>query len=354
MKILVYGAGAVGGYLGAKLQQAGNAVTLVAPEVIAEAIENNGLFITEEDETIESHPVALSAIAQAFMVDDPNYDLIIMGMKSYDLASALDPLIAFCPDPPAIVTVQNGIGVERPLVEQFGAEKIVAGALTVPVSRDATNKLAVERAGRGLGLAPLKPGQNIKQWVSLFKDAGITTMGVADYRSMKWSKALLNIVGNATAAILNRPPGVVYKSNKMYELEVRMLKETLDVMEKLNLTVIDLPGSPATRLVTGVRRMPKFLLQPILSRIVAKGRGDKMPSFHIDLTSGKRKTEVIYHNGAIAQAGKANGVPTPINKALTDILWKLTREEIDWREFDGNPKRLLAEVNKYIRAAKGK
>ena len=72
-----------------------------------------------------------------------------------------------------------------------------------------------------------------------------------------------------------------------------------------------------------------------------------MPSFHIDLTIGKGKSEVVYHNGAIAKVGKELGVPTPVNAALTDILWKLTLEKLDWREFNGKPSRLVQEVKRY-------
>lgn len=126
-----------------------------------------------------------------------------------------------------------------------------------------------------------------------------------------------------------------------------MLRETLAVMKALNIKVIDLPGSPATKLAFGVRRAPNLLLKPILTNIVAKGRGDKMPSFQIDLMAGKGKTEVIYHNGAIAKAGLAHAIPTPVNTALTNILVGLAREKLDWRDYDGKPAKLLAEVKRF-------
>ncbi|RMH00967.1 MAG: 2-dehydropantoate 2-reductase [Chloroflexi bacterium] len=352
MKILVYGAGAVGGYVGARLAHSGHDVTLISRQVTADAITQHGLTVIDGEETIVTHPTAVSAIAQLYINDEPHFDLIIMAMKSYDLADAIDPLAAFCPEPAHIITLQNGIDVERPLIEQFGAERITAGSLTTPIRRDATNRLVVERQGRGLGLAPAKPGQDIRPWVTLFQQAGITTIGIDSYPAMKWSKALLNIVGNATSAILNRPPGVVYRSNAMFNLELRMLKEALAVMNRLNLKIVDLPGSPASRLATAVQRIPRLLLKPILTSIVAKGRGDKMPSFHIDLKAGKGKSEVLYHNGAIAQAGAQVGIPTPVNATLTDILWRLTKNELDWHEFDGKPRRLLEAVQKQEQALK--
>ena len=354
MKILVYGAGAVGGYLAAMLALANNDVTIIDTEANAAVIAANGLQLVQAVQTRTVQPRAVSSVAQAFLGEDDEYDLILMGVKSYDLVAALDPLVAFCPQPKTIITVQNGIDVERPFIEQYGDEHVIAGSFTTPISKETINRLIVERDDRGLALAPTQPKQNIKPWLQLFNQAGVTTIGLKDHQSMKWSKALLNIIGNATSAILNRPPGTIYKSNALFNLEVRMLRETLAVMDKLGFDVVDLPGSPTKRLATAVRRVPKAVLKPFLSKLVAGGRGTKMPSFHIDLTAGIGKSEVIYHNGAIAKAGMANGVPTPVNAALTDVLWKLTREELDWREFDGKPRRLLAEVQRIERSLKNR
>ncbi|MCP4429053.1 MAG: ketopantoate reductase family protein [Chloroflexi bacterium] len=345
MKILVYGAGAVGGYLGGMLSLAQHDVTFIDMEANARVIAANGLAIVQAGQKRVARPQTVSSAAQAFM-GDKHYDLIIMGVKSYHLEMALDPLAAFCHNPNAIITIQNGIGVERPFIETYGPEHIIAGSFTTPIRKETINQLVVERDDRGLALAPAKPGQDIKKWTRLFEQAGVNAMSVKDYQSMKWSKAFLNIIGNATSAILNRPPGIVYKSSAMFDLEVRMLQETLGVMDKLGLKIVDLPGSPARRLAKSVRRVPKAILKPILTRLVASGRGDKMPSFHIDLTAGVRYSEVVYHNGAIAEAGREVGVPAPVNAALNDVLGKLTRNELDWREFDGKPRRLLQEVKK--------
>jgi 2-dehydropantoate 2-reductase len=347
MKILVYGAGAVGSYVGGRLAQAGHDVTFIVRGITAEAILEQGLTITEAEQSVIVRPTLTTSIAQTFMALDAPFDLIILGMKAYDLAEAINPLVAFCPVPPPILTLQNGIGVERPLIEQFGADNLIIGALTTPVSKLTNSQIMVERADRGLSIAPAVRGANVQPWGKLLNDAGVPTEIQPDYQAMKWSKALLNIVGNATSAILNRPPGAIYKVDNLFELEKRMLRETLDVMDALKIKVIDLPGSPATKLAFGVRRAPNMVLKPILTNVVTKGRGDKMPSFQIDLMAGKGKTEVIYHNGAIAKAGRAHNIPTPVNMALTHILVGLSREELDWRDFDGKPAKLLAEVKRF-------
>ncbi len=346
MEILVYGAGAVGGYLGARLLQQKHQVTMIVREVAAELIQMNGLSITEHGERERVRPHVVTSAMAAFQ-NGRAYDLIMMSVKSYDLEDAMNSIVAFCPQPPTLLITGNGIGIEEPFMAQFGAEKVIAGSVTIPLSKKTSDHIVVQKAGRGLALAPTQPKQNIKPWGTLFQKAGITTQLESDYQAMKWSKALLNMVGNATSAILNRKPGVLYKSDTIFNLEVEMLRETLAVMKAKKLPVIDLPGSSAKKLAFGVRRLPRSMLKSRMVSAVTSGRGDKMPSFQIDLTSGKGKSEVIYHNGAVAAAGQSMGVATPVNAALNDILLKLAREELDWREFDGRPQRLLAEVKKY-------
>lgn len=347
MKILVYGAGAIGGYLGAKLAKAGHGLTIIDMEVTAGLINDDGLHVTEGGQTAVVRPKAYPSVAALFMGDNPpTFDLILMGMKSYHLADAVNPLAAFCPNPAHILTIQNGIDIEQPVIDEFGIDCLIAGSFTTPISKEASNRLIVERSDRGLALAS-PSGQDVRQWVNLFNEAGVQTIRAKNFAAMKWSKALLNMVGNATAAILNRRPGVIYKSAAMFDVELRMLQETLAVMKAQKIPVMDLPGSPAKKLATAVNRVPKALLKPILTKQVAGGRGDKMPSFQIDLVSGAGNSEVQYHNGAVARYGAANGVPTPVNAVLNDVLMKLSRQEVDWREYDGRPQRLLAEIAQY-------
>jgi 2-dehydropantoate 2-reductase len=351
MNILVYGAGAVGSYLGARLAQAGNSVTLVSRSTMTDIINANGLDVTEGTETVHTRPSAVISLRQA-LLNNAAYDAILTCMKSYDVEGAINELIAFCPNPPPLITLQNGIGIEEQFIQQFGAGRVIAGSLTVPVTLNTNHSILVERTGRGLALAPTQAKQNVGQWVELFQAAGVTTIAIKDHKAMKWSKALLNIIGNASSAILNRHPKMIYSYEPTFRLEIAMLRETLAVMKKLKLTPLNLPGSEAARLASAVRYVPGPLLKLFLTNIVASGRGEKMPSFQLDLAAGKDKSEVLYHNGAVARAGKANNVATPVNTALTDVLLKLARKEIDYQEYNGKPDRLVAEVKKYQQALK--
>jgi 2-dehydropantoate 2-reductase len=67
-----------------------------------------------------------------------------------------------------------------------------------------------------------------------------------------------------------------------------------------------------------------------------------MPSFHIDLYSGRGRSEVEWLNGAVVRFGEKAGVPTPINKVLTDTLQALTKGELPLETFDRQPEKLHA------------
>jgi 2-dehydropantoate 2-reductase len=345
-QVLVYGSGAIGGYLGSRLLYSGNQVVMLDRPSMVEEINKEGFIIDEGGERIHVKPRAVPSLVDAYALNK-RYDLIVLGLKSYDLSAALNDLAAHEPAGATIFTVQNGIGIEQPFIDTFGRGRILAGSLTTPVSKKGSLHLVVERSDRGLGLAPTRSGQNITQWLSLFNEADIETIGLADYESMKWSKAFLNIVSNASSAILDMTPGDVYNDPNLFDLEVAMLRETLQVMGELHLEVINLPGSPARSLALAVKYAPRSFLKPILTRLVAGGRGEKMPSFYIDLVSGRGKSEVIYHNGAIADYGEKVGIPVKVNRVLNDTLLKLTHGELSREAFAQNPQSLLAELNKY-------
>ena len=361
MNFLIFGAGAVGSYLGGYLSHAGHDVTLITRSGF-ERINEHGLNILLPNQRgrsrISAFPQAFPSYRQAINHSAETgfaFDYILLTMKSYDVESAVNEIVAYSTDStqwPHMITMQNGIDAELPVLAQFGKNNVTIGTLTTPVSFNGSMNVVEERADRGVAFSSPNGSRDFRKVAGLFKAAGLNTVGVRNYHSLKWSKALINTVGNATSAILNGPPGKLYGNNRVYQLEVRMLNEILAVMKAKKIKVINLPGSSAKRLSQAVKWLPKGVLQPILKRQVSKGRGDKMPSFQIDLANDKGKSEVIYHNGAVARHGAKAGVATPINWALNRILLDITNGKTEWDRFKGQPKVLTAEISRRIKAAK--
>ena len=78
---------------------------------------------------------------------------------------------------------------------------------------------------------------------------------------------------------------------------------------------------------------------------MGKGRGEKMPSFHIDLYAGRKQSEVDYLNGAVVRFGAQVGVPTPVNRLLNETLLALASGEMPRETFALQPEKLLERVN---------
>ena len=157
---------------------------------------------------------------------------------------------------------------------------------------------------------------------------------------MKWSKLLTNLIANPTSAILDMSASEVLANRTLYRLEVEMLRECLAVMKAQGIEVVDLPGTPV-RALAFATKLPLWLSKPFLSRAAGAGRGNKMPSFHIDLHSGRGKSEVDYLHGEVVRAGEKFNVPTPVNKMLTETLLALVRKEIPLDEFAKKPEKLI-------------
>jgi 2-dehydropantoate 2-reductase len=222
----------------------------------------------------------------------------------------------------------------------LGSDKIIYGTVTTAVGRRGPGDIVLEKL-RGVGIATGHPLS--EKLVATFDAAYLKCRLYPDAASMKWSKMFTNLIANPTSAILNMTAAQVLANKELYKLEIDMLRECLAVMKAKNLRVVDPPGTPARALALATK-LPLWLSQPLVSRAAGSGRGGKMPSFHIDLHSGRGKSEVEYLNGAVVRAGKEYGIPTPVNELLTDTLVGLTKREIPLEEYANRPDKLLAAL----------
>ena len=139
-------------------------------------------------------------------------------------------------------------------------------------------------------------------------------------------------------------PAEIFAHPGLYRLEIRQLREALRVMAAQDIKVVDLPGTPVRLLAFAVKYLPLALSRPLLGKAVGGGRGGKMPSFHVDLHAGRGQSEVEFLNGAVARAGEKLGIPTPVNRLLTDRLLALTNGEIPLETYRKQPGKLIAEL----------
>jgi 2-dehydropantoate 2-reductase len=312
VKVYIVGAGAVGTYLGDLLRGIGNDVTY-APRALEDVV-----------------PV--------------DADLAIVAVKSYDTIAARDTLRRALRDPGAttIVTPQNGIGNEEILSAEFGPDAVVSAALTVPLERDAAGVVRAAKGG-GIAFAPLGTARSHNWLLAAFAATGLPTTAASDYRSLKWSKLALNIVANASCAILDMLPERLVREDRIFALEIRALREVRATMKALGIAPMDLPRYPV-RALLALATLPTPAARILLGSRIASGRGSKPPSLLLDLRSAKHRTEVDALNGAVARAAREAGLAAPVNEALSRILSDIAHLPQLWAKYRERPSTLADEA----------
>ncbi len=351
LNILAFGAGAIGTYIGGSLALAGQRVVFVEQPSVADDLRQRGmrldLTLDERRKTKEANLLSPQSFVAAASLEDAlkywPFDVAIFALKSFDTPAALEGMKPFAEKLPPILCLSNGVDNEPAIADALGADKVVYGTVTSAIGRRAAGDIVLEKL-RGIGIANGNPLS--AKLVAAFNAAYLNAQLFHDAASMKWSKMLTNLVANPSSAILDVTAAQVFADRRLYKLEIEMLRECLAVMKAQGIEVVDLPKTPV-RALAFATRLPLWLSKPLLGRAAGSGRGGKMPSFHIDLHSGRGKSEVDYLHGAVVRAGAKTGVPTPVNQLFTETLLALTNGEIPLDEFAGKPGKLLAKAKKH-------
>ena len=349
LKVLSFGAGAIGTYFGGSLALAGHQVVFIERQNVVDELKEKGLRLdltldarrkTKDASRVNSSAfVIVSSLEEALRYGP--FDLALFALKSFDTEAALEGIKPFADKMPPILCLSNGVSNEPAIAEVLGADKVIYGTVTSAIGRRGAGDIVLEKL-RGMGIAeghPLSERLN-----TAMNKANLNSQLYESADSMKWSKMLTNLIANPTSAILDMTAGEVFANKDLYRVEIEMLKECIAVMDAQGYDVVDLPGMPV-RALGFATTLPLWLSKPFLSRAAGAGRGAKMPSFHIDLHAGRGKSEVDYLHGAVVRAGEKHNVPTPINRVLTETLLAITNKEIPLEEFAKKPEKLLKKLS---------
>lgn len=341
-EIVIYGAGAVGCYLGGKLASLPNwQVTLVGRPRLLQAVEDRGLIIREgATETIASVTVVTSSATL------PPADLVILTVRTFDVAAAIPDVRALVRERGMLIAMQNGVGTEEELAV-LGRDRVVVGTLTASVGMPEPGIISRYSRGGGIALATMS-GAPVPPWiVESFAATGLPTVTFDDYRSLRWSKLLLNMLGAAQSAILDIDIKPLVMHPSLFRIEQLALREAGRVMDALNIRAVALPGYPAP-LVRLIMRLPARAAQRLLAPRLIRSRGGRSPTMRADMARGR--TEVATLNGAVARAAAEAGIPAPVNKGLADLAEYLTAHPERRENFRGSPERLLAYMRAFARS----
>ncbi|MEU1348553.1 ketopantoate reductase family protein [Streptomyces sp. NPDC005775] len=185
MKILVVGAGATGGYFGARLARAGKDVTFLVRPRRAAALRERGLRITGlgEEETLTPRLVTADRLAGP-------YDLVLLSVKATALDGALDDIAPAVGPGTAIVPLLNGMAHLARLNERFGEKSVLGGVARIITTLNTEGDIVRLAPVASLTIGEQRGGtsERVEAVAAVLTDAGIDTHRSADVVAAMWGK----------------------------------------------------------------------------------------------------------------------------------------------------------------------
>jgi len=328
--ILIWGAGAIGGTVGAYLQRAGQPVHFVdrAGDHVA-AMNEDGLQITGpiEEFRIEA-PASLPADLRG------RFDTAFLCTKAPDTAAAVEAMAPFVAENGCVVSLQNGLN-EQVIAARL-SERRTIGAF-VNFGADYIAPGVVHYAGRGAVVIGELDGkttpriENLLRLLKMFDDRAMRTENIWGYL---WSKLTYGALLFATA-LTNDTIADCLASPRHRGLLIALAREVEAVAVASGVKLEAFDGfDPAAFLP----RASESAANASLDALVAFNRRSAKTHSGIwrDLAVRKRKTEVEAQLGPVAEAGTAKKVPTPLTLRLTELIHDIEdgRRPLDWATLD--------------------
>lgn len=299
MQVTVIGAGAMGSLLGALLQRAGNAVTLVdvRSEHVA-ALRKRDLMIEEPDGSRIAVRVPATTNAGAAL----GADLFVLLVKTPFTAAALKPFAGRIPARAMVLTLQNGIGNDEAITRALGRRVQITLGVTAQTATS-PGPTAVRHRSSGPTIIGLPDGHRpaeLEAIATTFSDAGIPTRMTRHIFEHVWQKLLVNVGINALTALANLPNGELFTDPEMATLVRRLVGEAANVMR-----------------AEGIPAPPRDPVDFV--RAVAEATKTDRSSMLEDVLAGRR-TEIDAINGAIVRLGERHGIDVTANRVVTTLV----------------------------------
>ena len=299
MRFVIYGAGAIGGLVGARLSDAGEEVLLIARGAHGEAIGRDGLVVeSAEGRKVTRVPVVVAPSPGLLS----SADVVLLGVKSQDSASALAALRSAAGSRIAVACMQNGVDNEREALRLFS--DVYAVCVMCPAAHLEPGVVqAFSSPVPGLldvGRYPSGTDETSAQIARAFRSAGFDSVERPDIMRWKYAKLLLNL-GNALEALLSPQD----------RSGVRDVRETAreEACACLDAAGIDYASAEED----DERRGDIMKLHSVGGG--ERGGGSSWQS----LRRGTGSIESDYLNGEIVLLGRLYGIPTPVNELLQSL-----------------------------------
>lgn len=298
MRIVVYGAGGVGGYFGGRLAQAGQEVIFIARGPHLKAIQTNGLRVDSIKGDFTVHPIqATDAPATVGPAD-----AVLVCVKAWqvpEIAPNIRPMIG--PET-LIVPLENGVDAPSQLAEALGPEHVLGGICRI-------SSMVLEPGHIAhVGIEPTivfgeldgQPSRRSERLLQALQNAGIQASISNEIQTVMWMKFLFIAPVSGVGAVTRVPVGVFRSLPETRQMLIASLEEVWSVGRAHG---IPLPAEAVEKTLATIDSLPP----------------DTIASMHRDILNG-RPSELESQNGAVVRLAQAKGLSVPINTYIYHSL----------------------------------
>jgi 2-dehydropantoate 2-reductase len=307
MRILVLGAGALGGLIGGRLGEAGEDVTLLEANVArARLLSEEGLYLSEADKgerQVRLH-VATSVAGLT------PFDLVFVAVKSYQTEDAIRSALPVIGERTWILSTQNGIGNVDRIRSVVDTLRILTGITFHSIQHTGPNRMRYRTGIKPIQMAPVdgRITPEVLAIRDMFRAAGLAADVVENVDAAVWQKLVHNAVVNPVSALTGMTCSELLDDEDMQAYMRALCLEIAEVMRARGTPLEDEedPYRPVVR----------------SQKALAKNR----PSMWQDLVRGFR-TEIDAMNGGIAAEAERLGRKAPLNWSITQLVHSRERQQ---------------------------
>ena len=307
MRIVILGAGALGGLIGARLGASGEDVTFLEVNVArAKLLSEQGLFLSESDKGEQHVDVKVVTTLDG----QPPADLLFVAVKSYQTESAVQAGLPVIDAKTWILSTQNGIGNVDRIRSVVAGDRIITGITFHSIQHTGPNRMRYRTGIKPIQMAPVdgRLTDEVRAIGEVFRRAGMATEVVESVDAVVWQKLVHNAVVNPVSALTGMNCSELLEDDDMQALMRGLCLEIAGVM-KARGTPLEDPEDPYRPIVRS-------------QKALARNR----PSMWQDLVRGFR-TEIDAMNGGIVAEAERLGLQAPLNWSMVQLVHSRERQQ---------------------------
>lgn len=313
MRIAIFGTGAVGGYFGGRLAEAGEDVVFIARGEHLHTIRRHGLKV----DSIKGDFI----IEPAQATDDPknvgSVDAILVGVKAWQVSEAAKSMLPMIGPETFVIPLQNGVEAPSQLVAVLGDEHVLGGlcGLISYVVEPGRIRHAGADPFIRFGELDNQPSERSEKLRKAFDRAkGVTVQITSDIQAALWQKFMFVTAWSGLGAVTRSPVGIFRSLPETRQLLIQIMKEIYNVAQARD---IILPKDVIDKTVNFFDGLPP----------------EGTASMQRDIINGL-PSELDVQNGAVVRLGQDVGIDTPVNSFIYYSLLPMEKRARGQIQFD--------------------